>query len=203
MSESPPTLDTLEANKLLAFLQTQYNNTSEPRRSNRNLLMGLLMYDAGLRVGEVVQLVVGDLWFQDEPRQSLLVRPEVAKGGRERTVPLTQRITIVIDQMTKTWWSLTGCFGDEYAFYTERPRTHISARQVERIIEHAGQEAIGKDVNPHMLRHSFASRLMRTTSMRVVQQLLGHKNIATTQIYTHPNSDDLNNAIRTIDQNQE
>lgn len=201
MSESPPTLETLEANKLLAYLQTQYDNTSEPRKGTRNLLMGLLMYDAGLRVGEVVKLLISDLWFMNEPRQSLILRPEIAKGGRERTVPLTQRITIVVCKMDQQFWGQDDYTRDSVCFYDSNAEKHISERQVERIIQNAGKKALGKDVNPHMLRHSFASRLMRTCSMRVVQELLGHKNIATTQIYTHPNSDDLNNAIKTIESN--
>ncbi|GAH69734.1 unnamed protein product, partial [marine sediment metagenome] len=53
--------------------------------------------------------------------------------------------------------------------------------------------------HPHMLRHTFASKLMRVTSMRTVQELLGHSSITSTQIYTHPNEDDKKKAIKGLD----
>ena len=83
-----------------------------------------------------------------------------------------------------------------YATDTQRP---ITTRQVERIILTASMKALNRPIHPHVLRHTFASRLMKRTNIRVVQQLLGHTSITSTQIYTHPDSDDLQKAINDID----
>ncbi|GAH96402.1 unnamed protein product, partial [marine sediment metagenome] len=57
-----------------------------------------------------------------------------------------------------------------------------------------------REIHPHILRHTFATRLMSKTSMRVVQELLGHKNLSSTQIYTHPNNADLQEAIDSLNE---
>ncbi|GAH73030.1 unnamed protein product [marine sediment metagenome] len=62
--------------------------------------------------------------------------------------------------------------------------------------------SLGRPVHPHILRHTFASRLMRTTNARIVQELLGHQHLSTTQIYTHPNQDDLKKAIEQLGQGE-
>jgi len=85
-----------------------------------------------------------------------------------------------------------------FAIYFNRAGLPITTRQVERIIKHAAIASIGRPANPHMLRHTFATKLMRITNVRVVQELLGHRNLSSTQIYTHPNQDDFAAAIRNL-----
>lgn len=89
---------------------------------------------------------------------------------------------------------------NDFVFSSRISRSPISTRQVHRIVNFAFLKAIGKVVHPHMLRHTFATRLMRVTNSRIVQELLGHKKLTSTQIYTHPNSDDLKKAIDKMDQ---
>ncbi|GAH51596.1 unnamed protein product, partial [marine sediment metagenome] len=72
----------------------------------------------------------------------------------------------------------------------------------ERITRNAAMKSLGRPVHPHVLRHTFASRLMRTTNSRVVQELLGHQHMSTTQIYMHPNQEDKKKAIQSLDRNQ-
>lgn len=197
-AEGPKTLTEEEAEKLLCQLMHIRPNCSRPRVANRNYCLGLLMLDAGLRVGELVKLTTSDLWFQDQPVTALCINPEIAKNKRQRIIPLTIRIQAEIRQMYERWWSPIDPAFSYYAFYTRTSDSHITERQVERIINNAGRLSIGRSVYPHQLRHTFATRLMRRTSARIVQQLLGHSCLSSTQIYTHPNADDLKTAINTL-----
>lgn len=198
MSKTLQTLTEPETEKLLAELLPYHATVEQRFKGIRNHCMGLLMLDAGLRVGEVVKLRQRDLIFQGNPVQSVCVTIGIAKGARERIIPLTPRLQTAIKSMQDQWWNERGCDGT-FAFYSANGLDgHLSTRQVERIIKTSAIMAIGRPVHPHVLRHTFASRLMRTTSMRIVQQLLGHKNLSSTQIYTHPNNVDLRNAINSM-----
>lgn len=165
---------------------------------HRDRLMFLLMADAGLRVGELVQLHIDDLVKLDKPVSALLVSGEISKSKRDRTVPLTMRTRTAIQTYIDNYVHRYNVWDLCYAFYTRTPQRHITSRQVERIVKETALHAIGRSVHPHALRHTFATRLMRTTNARIVQQLLGHKYLSTTQLYEHPNDSDLRNAIDTL-----
>jgi len=156
------------------------------------------MLEAGLRVGEVIQLLITDLVFDLRPVTSVVVREEIAKNHKERIIPTSTRLSDAISQMTESCWPHTSSFVSLRAFYNNIPDKHITTRQVERIINSAGMKSLGRPVHPHMLRHTFASKLMRVTDMRTVQELLGHSHITSTQIYTHPNEDDKKKAIENL-----
>ncbi|MCK5601712.1 phage integrase family protein [Candidatus Pacearchaeota archaeon] len=164
----------------------------------RNRCMGLIMLDAGLRVGEMVQLLQGDLFFEETPVQTLTVRPEIAKGKKERQIPLSMRLKRSIGDMWFEVWPRTTDWREHYAFYNSTPHCHITTRQIQRIIKFAAYAAFQKQVTPHTLRHTFGTRVLAASNIRVAQQLLGHASIQTTQIYTHPNSLDHRNAIAVI-----
>ena len=194
-------LNTISLAESIIFLETLVRTDSTFRqRANgiRNQTMVLLMLDAGLRIGETVSLYRSDLLHMGTPAQNLLVRAETSKSHRERVIPLSIRIQANIILMQETLWSKLIVTTDGWAFYADNPQSHITARTVQRIVEAASFQAFGRTIHPHVLRHTFASRLMRTTNIRIVQQLLGHKSIQSTQIYTHPNHDDLTNAIQSL-----
>jgi len=194
----PKTLSGIESKKLLEQLGTSTGTPGAKRKAIRNKLIGLLMLEAGLRVGELVQLKITDLVFAGMPVTSLILSKSITKGGHERTVPLSTTIQKAIEEIFIKCWNHLDPLHIRWAFPSTNRYRHITARQVEYIVEHAGISAFGKSIHPHILRHTFASNLMRITNIRVVQQLLGHKSIQTTQIYTHPNQDDLTNAINGI-----
>lgn len=195
MSTPPSTLTHDECCKLFSALSRNDLALEPTKNSLRNTCMALLMLDAGLRVGELVQLRISDLWFNGKPVTSLLVRDEIAKNHRERRIPLSRRAQDYILEMYQQYGLERFDDPDKFVFVSTNSRVSLTTRQVERIIRGAGIRSIGRPVHPHVLRHTFATRLMRITDMRTVQELLGHANITSTQIYTHPNEDDKKKAI--------
>jgi site-specific recombinase XerD len=198
MSSAIQTLTTDECLNFLAYFQRTGLEFVAEKLQIRNRCMILLMLDAGLRVGELTGLNAEDLCIGGEPNHSLTIRGAIAKRGRERTVPLRLNLQESIKEMTKFHWTEFDRQAATPAFFQPTNYKRLTVRQVQRIVQFAAQKTIGRSIHPHILRHTFATRLMRTTSLRVVQELLGHVRISTTQIYTHPNSIDLRNAIDSL-----
>ena len=199
MSKVPKTLTAEQCQLLLDALRNTDGTPKQVRRGIRNYTLALVMLDAGLRVSEVTGLKACDLIFKNLPVTSVVVRPEIAKNHKERSVPVSIRLSDAISQMFISHWS------DHYknlqhkAFVSPTSHKPLTTRQLRRIISLAAIAALGRSVHPHVLRHTFASKLMRVTNMRTVQELLGHSNIASTQIYTHPNEQDKHKAIEKMD----
>lgn len=199
MTGTPITLTNDECEKLLDKLHNCNGTLKQRTTGIRNQCIALLMLDAGLRVGEVVRLNIDDLYLLNEPVYQLRVREEIAKNHKERIIPLSKRIRQAIEAMQVHCWSEQPPFVPAF-FHEYKKGYHIlSTRQVERIIRNSAMKSLGRPVHPHVLRHTFASRLMRTTNARIVQELLGHEHLTTTQIYTHPNQEDLKKAIGTLE----
>lgn len=196
------TLTPEECDKLLFHLLTPPGNKAPPRVHHRNFTMALLMLDAGLRVGELVQLRQDQLWFANAAVSALTIDKHQAKNKHERTISLTIRLNAAITIMQRQWWSDQLCLKPLYAFYSRTCHRPITTRQVRRIIASTSALSIGREVHPHLLRHTFATRLVPKTSIRVIQELLGHQNLSSTQIYTHPNSTDRQKAIGALNQKE-
>lgn len=195
MPKTIQTLDPGQANKLIDHLACSAGTQFASLHAERNLLIALLLLDAGLRVGELVQLKVVHVWHIDAPALCLILDPCMTKTNTSRTIPLTERTQLAILKYSKSIDALIFNDSRNFLFVSSNHVLHITTRQVERIIRTAGQESLGIRVHPHMLRHTFATRLMQKTNIRVVQALLGHKSLQSTQIYTHPNDQDLKKAI--------
>lgn len=198
MSTTLLTITEVEAMKLLDRLLDTINIEDAEPRNLRNYTMTLLMLDAGLRVGEVVKLRRGCLMFAGEFCDKVAVPADIAKNKTERIVPMTDRLQVAVKRMHVLWWTVDNVGLKDYAFYSTRPDIPLSARQIQRRTKYASYKAFGRTIHPHVLRHTFATRLMRKTNIRIVQQLLGHKSLASTQVYTHPNDQDLKDAINTL-----
>ncbi len=147
----------------------------KPRNPKHRALL-MLLYSAGLRVGEVVRLTPPDL---DVERG--LVRVRRGKGGKDRYTLLAQRTFEAVRLYRDAYPT------DRWLFPGARPGRHLTTRSVQRIVKNAAAAAgIEKKVTAHTLRHSFATHLLESgTNLRIIQDLLGHQSARTTQIYTH------------------
>lgn len=135
-----------------------------------------LFYSSGLRLSELCALRWRDLDLSDA------LVTVLGKGNRQRSVPLGSHACEALAQ----WRASTGA-GNEAQVFPGRGGGPISARAVQLRIRHLAQrQGLFKRVHPHLLRHSFASHILESSGdLRGVQELLGHADIATTQIYTH------------------
>jgi len=197
--ETPQTLSRPEVQALVAWLATHKPKYGGTVAKWRNHGLIVFMLETGLRVGELVKLVMSDVWFRDQPVRTLMVREEIAKTHVARGIPVSQSLRREIILMTMECWGRI-LFDANAWIWTRSTRPQpLTTRAVEVIVRQAGLAALGRPVNPHMLRHTFASEMMRVTNARIVQELLGHADLRSTQIYTHPNGDDLADAIAAKD----
>lgn len=157
-----------------------------------------ILADTGLRLAELCALRIFDLWMIGEPVNCLMVRSAIAKNHKSRSIPLTPRCVEAIYALSNQFWPHPISIQDCYAIPGHNNRTPISHRTIQRICSHYGRKILHTTLTPHMLRHTFATRLMRQCSIRIVQQLLGHSSLTATQIYTHPNTQDLQSAINAL-----
>ena len=146
----------------------------------RDLAMFELFYSSGLRLTELSSLDLSDL---DLDEQSLLVR--MGKGGKSRILPIGSQAIIAL----KNWLPLRAKQSQptESAVFVSKQGTRLGQRSIElRLSQWCKKKGLAEHVHPHMLRHCFASHLLESShDLRAVQELLGHSNINTTQIYTH------------------
>ena len=157
-----------------------------------------IIADTGLRVSELIGLLVSDLWLEGQAVHTLDVRADIAKNHQPRSIPLSLRCIEAINHLEQFHWVRDTDPLLHYAFYGRDWKTPISRRTIHRHCIAYGTTILKCHLHPHMLRHTFATRLMRKTNIRIVQQLLGHSSLSSTQIYTHPTSEDLNTAIDTL-----
>ena len=144
----------------------------------KSKLMISMLYSSGLRVSEIVNLKVSDI---DIDNNIGWVRK--GKGGKDRMFNLSKNLNEEVQKY------LEGR-ENKYVFSKENP---LTTRNVQKIIFNLRNKAnINKKITPHTLRHSFATHLLEQgTDIRVIQTLLGHANLNTTQMYTHISSDQI------------
>ena len=145
-------------------------------------------YGAGLRVAEVAALKVTDI---DSAR--MLIRVEQGKGGRYRNALLSADLLALLRQWWRTGRQQGVMLGDGWLFPGQHALKPVSTRQLRRVVVEAARAAgIAKRVGPHTLRHSFATHLLAGgCDLRAVQEMLGHADISTTQMYTHLSGEQL------------
>ena len=145
-------------------------------RNPKHVAILAVAYSAGLRVSEVVRLRLEDL---DRDRGLIQVRG--GKGRKDRCTLLSETALALVDAY------LEGADPGRWLFPGARPAHHLSARSVQKVTAAArGRAGITKPLTPHVLRHSFATHLMESgIDVRLIQELLGHASVRTTEIYTH------------------
>jgi len=158
-------------------------------------LSALLMLDAGLRIGEVASLLFTDFQPGVLGNASITVRAINAKTAKARTIPLPTKLGAYIQTARGMWAAIALCNLDRPIVGTDMVPTSPSVRTVRRWITLLTWRSTSAEFNPHSLRHTAATRWLKVTDIRTVQELLGHRSLVSTQIYTHPSSDDLAAAV--------
>lgn len=155
-----------------------------------------LMLQAGLRVSEVCHLAWCDLIFRHTALSLIHLDAAATKNNRQRDLPVNK---ILDEHIATTWCTFASLNGFALAHYVAayRPTTRpFTTRTIQRTLHKLGYAALGRAVTPHQLRHTFATRLLRVTDIRTVQMALGHRNVSTTQVYTHPDMNHLQQAVQ-------
>jgi integrase/recombinase XerD len=141
-----------------------------------------LFYSSGLRVSELINLKTSDLFFADE------VIRVFGKGSKERVVPIgSSAVEWITKYMKSSRPHLAKKNKSENFLFLNRRGTKLSRMWIWKIFKQYSKEAgIKKEIHPHTFRHSFATHLLEGgADLRAVQEMLGHSDISTTQIYTH------------------
>ena len=171
----PEVLSTAEVDQLEASIDLS------KWEGHRNRAIIEVLFSCGLRVSELVNLKLSDLYLDEE-----YVRV-MGKGSKERLVPISKRAIQEI-----AFWFDDRCHmqikpGEEDYVFLNRRGAHLTRTMILIMIKRQAVEAgIQKTISPHTLRHSFATALLEGgADLRIIQALLGHENIGTTEIYTH------------------
>lgn len=157
----------------------------------RNKAIIETLFSCGLRVTELVNLKISQIFEEDKFIRVL------GKGRKERLVPISDRALKEIH----LWYLDRNLMkikpGEEDYVFLNRRGAHLTRVMILIMIKNAAQDAgIKKTISPHTLRHSFATALLKGgADLRVIQALLGHEDIGTTEIYTHIETSDLRDAI--------
>lgn len=166
---------TLDADQMTQLLEAKTGDDLEVR----DKAMLELLYSSGLRLQELVSLDLMSLDLADHTVRVL------GKGNKERVVPIGSKARVAL----KEWLQARSAVapGKEAAVFVGRNGARLGPRAVQRRIERwARRRGLGVRAHPHLFRHSFATHLLESSGdLRGVQELLGHANISTTQIYTH------------------
>jgi len=170
----PKALDADQVNTLL-----DHPHSDDPLVLRDQALMELV-YSSGLRLAEVISLDIDTIDFRDA---ALVV---TGKGGKTRHLPVGAPALNAV----KAWLKARALLvknEQEKALFVSRQGSRINARSVQsRLSKAARERGLGQHLHPHMLRHSFATHMLEASSdLRGVQELLGHANLSTTQVYTH------------------
>lgn len=155
-----------------------------------------LMIHLGLRLGEARQIEKDWLLDLGTPAARLAIPDDKTKTGWPRTLPIPSTTHAFINRQIDTDRMAAAILpGFAVPLVTKRNGNRYSARGIQKAIAHAALKTLGFKIRPHALRHTFATEMMKHTNIRVVQAALGHRSIKSTQIYTHPDFTDLQNAI--------
>ena len=169
-------------------------NKTEVRRlianagNERNMLIIKMLYSSGLRLSECINLRVRDIEFEEK-----IAWVRAGKGKKDRMIIMAENLLNELKAYLKKLPE------QEYVF--SGPNGRFSARHVERIVKGAAEMAkIQKKVTPHTMRHCFATHLLEAgIDIRKIQELLGHSNLQTTQIYTRVSKEELKKVKSPLD----
>ncbi len=171
----------------LVLSKNEIKKIFDALETEKSKLMVSLMYACGFRVSELVNLKISDLNFQEK-----IGHVRLSKGKKDRIFNIPEFLLEDLEhQITKQE-------GQEYLFTGKNGK--LSTRNLQKIVSSAAKRAGLKDTHCHTLRHSFATHLLEdNVDIRKIQELLGHADLSTTQIYTHVSTEELKKIKSPID----
>ena len=177
LKQSKPLPKQLNVDEMGSLLNFHADDTL----SARDKAMFELLYGCGIRLSELTGLSLNDILATNEIRV-------IGKGNKERRLPLGKQAKKAIDNWLIERNKLLSD-SDEQALFLSNRKQRISNRQVQhRLDKWAKEQTLYQQISPHTLRHSFATHVLESSNdLRGVQELLGHANLSTTQVYTHLN----------------
>lgn len=184
----PDTLSIAEMDELIAAIPTDEVATPEDLR---DAALTELLYGTGARISEIMNLTVDEVMVLEETEGMLRI---VGKGDKHRVVPVGSMAQKALQRyLVRSRPQLAK--GKSHALFLNKRGGALSRQSAWQILKNSARRAgIHKDISPHTLRHSYASHLLEGgADVRVVQELLGHSSVTTTQIYTHVTADNLRN----------
>jgi site-specific recombinase XerD len=163
----------------LVLSKEEVNKIIESTNNMKHKFVIMFLYYAGLRLDEAINIKWQDIDFDRET-----IHLKTAKGDKERVIFLHKKLRKMLE--------IYGTKKEGLVFVSQRNGKY-NKRTIQQIIKSASKKAgIKKNVTPHTLRHSFATHLLESgADIRYIQQLLGHKDLKTTQIYTHVANKDI------------
>lgn len=182
IEQSLPTVLTLE--EVMSLLDIQINTPYDAR----NKAIFELLYSTGLRISELINLELSNIDLDDN-----LIRV-MGKGSKERIIPFGDYAKEALNVYLNDYRSLINKKNSTYVFLNNLGN-RLSRQYIFKIIKlECTKKGIRKNVSPHTLRHTYATHLLKNgADLRIIQELLGHENLTTTQIYTHLDNETLKN----------
>lgn len=159
----------------------------------------LFLLCTGVRVSELTQLLMSDLTPTSANPEHIIVRDEIAKNGAGRRIPLKPIIVDLLRQRNASHNPhLQTSMRCTCSMLVHKNDERVKTRTIQHWVNEAGIHALGRPLSPHCLRHTFATHIMKTTDIRTVQYLMGHRQLHSTMLYTHIIEDRVNDAIKNL-----
>ncbi len=185
----------LSEEEVIKLLNTAY--LDKTTHGIRNVAMLELLYASGMRISELISLKLSHLQVNNN-----YIKPYIlitGKGDKERIIAINRKSISALREYLEVRESFTLKKNDPWLFPSKQSdQGHITRQYFAKLLKKIAIDAEinPKDVSPHKLRHSFATHLLNHgADLRVIQELLGHKNVSTTQIYTHVANEKLKSTV--------
>ena len=174
----------------VVLTEIEVNKLVDAAASLRDQAIVMTLYGSGLRLRELIALRPADI-----DSVAMRIRVREGKGGKERYVMLSETLLDALRRYFRQYRP------ESSLFYGRSPQETVSPRYVERmVVDTAVRAGVRKRVTPHVLRHSFATHLLdHSVSLRHIQELLGHRSLKTTLLYTHVSRQVLGEVVSPLD----